>query len=56
MKTALIQMDIVLGDVSANRKKAQSMIEEGLRAGAQLFVLPELWTTGYQLDQIHQLA
>jgi predicted amidohydrolase len=56
MKTALIQMDIVLGDVSANRKKAQSMIEEGLRAGAQLFVLPELWTTGYKLDQIHQLA
>jgi len=56
MKTALIQMDIVLGDVTANRKKAQSMIEEGLRAGAQLFVLPEMWTTGYKLDQIHQLA
>ncbi len=39
MKTALIQMDIVLGDVEANRKKALSMMEQGLRSGAELFVL-----------------
>ena len=30
MKTALIQMDIVLGDVGANRNKAMSMMEQGL--------------------------
>jgi predicted amidohydrolase len=56
MKTALIQMDIVLGDVEANRKKALSMMEQGLRSGAELFVLPERWTTGYKLDQIHKLG
>jgi omega-amidase len=56
MKTALIQMDIVLGDVAANQKKAQAMIEEGLRAGAKLLVLPEMWTTGYKLGEIHKLA
>jgi len=56
MKTALIQMDIVLGDVEANRKKALAMMERGLRSGAELFVLPEMWTTGYKLDQIHELG
>jgi predicted amidohydrolase len=56
MKTALIQMDIVLGDVEANRKKALAMMEQGLRSGAELFVLPEMWTTGYKLDQIHKLG
>jgi predicted amidohydrolase len=31
MKTALIQMDIVLGDVEANRKTALSMMERDRR-------------------------
>lgn len=56
MKTAVIQMDIVLGDVAANQKKALAMIEEGLHAGAKLFVLPEMWTTGYKLEEIKKLA
>lgn len=52
MKVALLQMDIVLGDVAANRRKAKAMIEEGLNMEAKLFVLPELWTTGYVLDRL----
>jgi omega-amidase len=56
MKTALIQMDIALGDVEANRCKARSFIAQGLDRGAELFVLPELWTTGYALKEIHRLA
>lgn len=49
-------MNIALGNVEANRQKALTMIEDGLQQGAELFVLPEMWTTGYQMDQLHQLA
>jgi len=56
MKVALLQMDIVLGEVSANRAKAQMMIDNGIRQGAELLVLPEMWTTGYKLADIHLLA
>lgn len=56
MKIAVLQMDVRLGNVTANREKAAAMIQEGLNQGAELFVLPEMWTTGYQLEQIEQLA
>ena len=56
MKVAVLQMDILPGDVEYNRQKAMSMIHEGLAQNAGLFVLPEMWTTGYKLDQIHSLA
>ncbi len=56
MKVALLQMDIALGDVAANRRKAGAMLAEGLAKGAKLFVLPEMWTTGYKLAEIAALA
>jgi predicted amidohydrolase len=56
MKTALVQMDIVYGDVEANHAKARAFIDEGLSRGAELFVFPELWTTGYKLDEIKDMA
>lgn len=56
MKVALMQMDIVLGDVAANCAKVRTMLAEGLARGAKLFVLPELWSTGYQLADIVRLA
>jgi omega-amidase len=56
MKVALLQMDIALGDVAANRRKAAAMIAEAIARGARLLVLPEMWTTGYKLAEIHKLA
>ncbi len=56
MKIALIQMDIVLGEVQVNREKAKTLIKTGIEAGAKLVVLPELWTTGYKLPEIHLMA
>jgi predicted amidohydrolase len=35
MKTALLQMDIVLGDVAANQRKAQILMEEAVAGGAK---------------------
>jgi omega-amidase len=56
MKTALIQMDISLGEVEKNRNRAELLIARGIAQGAELFILPELWTTGYQLKEIAKLA
>jgi omega-amidase len=56
MKVALIQMDIVLGDIEINRCKAKLLIAQGCAQAVQLFILPELWTTGYQLQEIKKLA
>lgn len=56
MRIALLQMDIALGDVAANRRKAMAMAEEAIARGARLLVLPEMWTTGYKLTEIQTLA
>lgn len=57
---ALIQFESILGDPKANRRKAEAMIREAAGNGAELICLPEMYTTGYNLDiigpQITQLA
>ena len=57
---ALIQFESRLGDPKANRRKAEAMIREAAENGAELICLPEMYTTGYNLDiigpQITQLA
>ena len=57
---ALIQFESILGDPKANRQKAETMIREAAENGAELICLPEMYTTGYNLDiigpQITQLA
>ena len=57
---ALIQFESILGDPKANRRKAEAMIREAAEIGAELICLPEMYTTGYNLDiigpQIAQLA
>ncbi|WP_017471274.1 carbon-nitrogen family hydrolase [Amphibacillus jilinensis] len=57
MKIAIIQMDIAFGDPEANRRYVKQQIEQTLAETAvDLFVLPELWTTGYDLARFDQLA
>lgn len=49
-------MDIALGDKEKNLASALRMADEASRRGADLLVLPELFTTGYCLDQAEALA
>jgi predicted amidohydrolase len=49
-------MCIALGDPKKNRERAASLIEEACRRGSKFVVLPELWTTGYSLKNIRELA
>ena len=46
---SLGQMHIKHGRVEDNLERAETMIAEASREGAQLALLPELWSTGYDL-------
>lgn len=56
LRVSILQMDIQFGDVQANRKHAETMIRQAALAGTDLVVLPELWTTAYDLTRVDQLA
>lgn len=48
MKTSIIQMDIAWGDVRENIRRAEAAIDSS--PGADLYVLPEMFTTGFCTD------
>jgi len=50
-------MDCMLGDKEANLAKANGLIQEAVDHGAKLIILPELFNTGYRVeDRDQQLA
>jgi omega-amidase len=56
LKFALLQMDIAFGDPEANYKKAGELIKEAAKSQPDVIVLPELWTTGYDLERLDTIA
>lgn len=50
LTVSLGQMDIALGQPQANLETAQLMAAEAARRGSDVLVLPELWSTGYDLE------
>ncbi len=53
---SLAQTDVVLGDASANLEAAHSLVVEAYQRDSDLLVLPELWTTGYDLERAAELS
>lgn len=51
MRVALIQMDVVLGRPAENRARAADLVRQAA-VDTDLVVLPEMWTTGYQLREL----
>lgn len=49
-------MPIVLGDIKRNYNTMEKMAVEAARRGSHLVVFPELWSTGYALDQAKDFA
>jgi omega-amidase len=49
---SLAQMDVRLGKPDENLAKAEEWTAEAARRGSQLLVLPELWPTGYDLENV----
>jgi len=56
IRAAAIQFNISLGNVEANLGKALSALDRAQRQGAQLTVLPEMWSTGYDYKHLAELA
>ncbi|MFZ5823805.1 MAG: carbon-nitrogen family hydrolase [Bacillota bacterium] len=52
MKVALIQMDIALGRPDLNRERAAAFVRQAAATGAELILLPEMFTTGYCLPEL----
>ncbi|TDQ36402.1 carbon-nitrogen family hydrolase [Aureibacillus halotolerans] len=57
MKIAIIQMDIVFGDPRENMKNAAALIARAVEESApDVVMLPELWTTGYDLERLDEIT
>lgn len=56
LTVSLGQMDVLLGDPEANLETVSAMATEAARRGSDLLILPELWSTGYDLANAAQYA
>jgi len=50
LKIALIQLKSKVGDIAYNVAHALSLAEEAANNGAKMICLPEMFSTGYNLD------
>lgn len=53
---SLVQMDCRLGEPKHNFERAAYMVEEAARRGSDLVVLPELWSSAYDLEHADRHA
>jgi omega-amidase len=56
LKIACLQMDIAYGNPDKNFIAAEAMINKALTSNPDVLVLPELWTTGYDLTRLDEIA
>ncbi|KAI7265921.1 hypothetical protein KC345_g8348 [Hortaea werneckii] len=56
MKIALIQLDIAFGNPEVNYAAAERLIREAAAGSPDCIILPELWTTGYDLKRLEEIA
>lgn len=56
LTVGMAQMDIVLGDAQRNSTQLHGFAEEAQAKHVDVLVLPELWSTGYMLEQAADLA
>ena len=56
LRLSLGQMDIALGNVDANFERVREWTAEAAQHGSSLVVFPELWSTGYDLENWRKYA
>jgi len=58
LRLALLQMHVEAGDPNANFERLEIMLQEVISLGEKpdVIMFPEMWNTGYALEQIDQIA
>ncbi len=56
IKISLAQTNIAIGNPEKNLKKGLLLIDQASNEGCDLILLPELWTTGYDLTNINSYS
>jgi omega-amidase len=56
LRIACLQMDIAFGDPDKNYQVAERLIDKAAKEKPDIIVLPELWTTGYDLTRLEEIA
>ncbi|MBN1963237.1 MAG: carbon-nitrogen family hydrolase [Anaerolineae bacterium] len=56
LRISLAQMTVTSGNERKNGEVMQGMVEEAVRRGSQLVVLPEMWSSGYAMEKWYDLA
>jgi len=56
LDVAAIQFNITLGEIERNLAKAEAALRRAAARGAQLAVLPEMWSAGFAYKKLAELA
>jgi len=56
LRVAAAQLEITLGEPETNIGRARRLLADAKQQGAEVVLLPELWTTGYDLERAAELA
>lgn len=58
LQVCMIQMDIQIGQPDDNYRKVSEQLQQAVSGAVKpdVIILPEMWNTGYALEQIEQLA
>lgn len=55
LKVGIVQMDVQRGKPIDNVERAERLINAAVEAGAEVLLLPELWSTGFDLPQLNDM-
>lgn len=55
-KLALLQFDIAFGSPEKNFEKVKQLVSEAVASEPDIIVLPELWSTGYDLSRLDEIG
>ncbi|HBI05281.1 MAG TPA: carbon-nitrogen hydrolase, partial [Paenibacillaceae bacterium] len=56
VRVALIQSDIFFGDPEANYAAFAEKMKQAVAQKAEFIILPEMWTTAYDLKRIQEIG
>ncbi|WHL24256.1 carbon-nitrogen family hydrolase [Streptococcus iniae] len=56
MRISLVQMAIIEAAVDRNFKHLEKLLQEAILERPDIIVLPEMWNTGYALEQLEEIA